>query len=304
MRSIFIHLLPVILFSHTTAYGLSVVYNFRIAQITRKPIAHPKIQRPFSLETLCFDLFQKMHAFDIKENYAGGLITFNYNFAEKYYFRTDLAVAHINQTVNSLPAVNEIEPDDILFTLGRNFTLSPKSRITASGLFGIPTHPIFTLQRVGFGSGQVGIGAQIDGLYKMSKHIDFLWGARYNYFIPQTALGIAQPSLNILDRPYKFTIGSIADVLVALQTNRPLSHGIEGGYDARWGFGIKSCPNILNLSLLNYMRNNFYLVYKYTFLTKRVAHRFLFNISYGFDVKPKLYGYNAVMVWTSWGIAF
>lgn len=297
MRVLFPQILLAILLTHTTASGLSVVYNFRIAQITRQPIGQQTDKRPYSLSPLIFDFFQKTKNFDIRENYVGGLTTFNYNFASKYYFRADLAVAHANQKTNNFQTVDITEPDDLLFTLGRNIRAAKKSKVTISGLFGIPTHPVYTLQRVGVGPGQVGIGTQLDGLYKFNKHVDLLCGGRYNYFIPRT-------SYDSLGNSYKFTIGSIADILVALQSSNPLRHGIEGGYDARWGFGPRAYPTIAKIGLLNYMRHNFYLVYKYTLLTERVAHRLLLNISYGFDAKPKLYGYNAVMIWGSWGIAF
>jgi hypothetical protein len=285
------------LLSYIPASGLSVVYNFRIAQITRKPIAEETNKRPNSASLLLFDFFQKTRCFDIRENYAGGLLTYNRNFAKKYAFRVDFSAAHVHQTVQKAPTTNITEPDDILFTIGRNLLVHEKSKVSFSVLLGIPTHSINTLQRVGFGTGQVGIGGQLDGLYKCTQKIDFLWGARCSYFIPRTAF-------DTLDTCHKFTIGSIADVLVALQTNNPLGHGFEAGYDARWGFGAHATPRIVQLDRLNYMRNNFYAVYKYTFLTERLAHRILLNISYGFDSKPKLYGFNAIMVWGSWGIAF
>jgi hypothetical protein len=299
-KNIFALILIGNLLTNVPASGLSVVYNFRIAQITRQPIGHQEKQRLSSLSLLLFNLFQKTKCFNIREDYAGGLVTFNRNFAEKYYIRTDFAVAHTNQKVNHLSTVDAIEPDDILLTVGRNFTFKQRSKITVSGLLGIPTHSVNTLQRVGFGSGLVGIGAQLDGIHKFTKKSDFLWGSRYNYFAERTAFTAAGTA-------YKFSIGSIAYLLVALQTNSTVSlkHGVEGGYSARWGFGVHATPNnIPNLGLLNYMRNNFYCVYKYTFLTERVAHRLLLNVSYGFDTKPKQYGYNAVMLWGSWGIAF
>ncbi|MFA5998586.1 MAG: hypothetical protein WC747_01030 [Candidatus Babeliales bacterium] len=283
--------------SHMPACALSIVYNFRIAQITRQPIAKQTIKRPNSLSPLIFNLFQKTHGFDIAENYAGGLITYNRDIAKHFYVRTDFAMAHVNQTVNNISKVDVTEVDDILITAGRNITINEKSKVTLSALLGIPTHSVKTLQRVGFGAGQVGVGVQFDGLYKCKKPFDFLWGTRYNYFIPRTAF-------DSLGNCYNFTIGSIADILIALQTNTSLKHGLEGGYSGRWGFGITATPHIANIERFNYIRNNVYLVYKYTFLTKHVAHRLLLNVSYGSDAKPRLYGYNAVMIWGSWGVAF
>lgn len=295
-KNIIICALLVQLFSYSRAYAISVVYNFRIAQITRQPIAHQPNTKPDSIAPLVFDFFQKMKNFDIRENYAGGLVTYNHNFIHNY-FRADFAVAHTSRTVDKVQTVDVTEPDDILFTAGHCIIHNDNAMVTLSGLLGIPTHSVYTLERVGFGSGQVGLGAQIDGLHKFTKEVDFLWGARYNYFFPRSAF-------DVNNNAYQFTIGSIADILVALQTHKPLGHGVEGGYSGRWGFGIDATPTIANLDQFNYMRNNVYLVYKYTFLGKRIAHRLLLNISYGSDAKPKLYGYNAVMVWASWGFAF
>lgn len=296
-KNIFARILMLLLITEAPISALSVVYNFRIAQITRQTIGQQTEKRPNSLGILLFDLFQKMHGFNIRENYAGGLLTYNRDIAKHCYLRTDFAVSHVHQTSNCATTVEVIEPDNILFTAGRNFTPTQKMKITLSGLLGIPTHNVNTLQRVGFGVGQVGVGVQLDGLCKITKPVDFLWGARYNYFIPRSAFdtqGIC----------HKFTVGSIGDVIVALQTSNPLSHGLEVGYSGRWGFGVSATPAIANLDLLNYMRNNVYAVYKYTFLRKHFAHRLLLNVSYGSDAKPKRYGYDAVMIWGSWGISF
>jgi hypothetical protein len=281
-------------------FTVSIVYNFRIAQITRKPIAqkdHNAPQRPNMLSALLFNFFQKSRCLDIRENYGGGLATYHRNFGQNYYLRTDVAAANAYQKIDKIKTSDFTESDDILFTAGRNFILSEKSKITPSLMLGIPTHQINSLKRIGFGTGQVGVGGQIDGIYKLNKFADFLWGARYNYFIPRTAF-------DAFEKGYTFTIGSIADVLVALQTSNPLGHGIEAGYDARWGFGAHATPTIANLDRLNHMRNNFYIVYKYTFVKERFAHRFLLNFSYGFDSKPKNIGFNAFIVWASWSIAF
>ncbi|MBI2344864.1 hypothetical protein HYV10_02200 [Candidatus Dependentiae bacterium] len=296
-KKIFILILILESVTHFSIYAVSVVYNFRIAQITRQPITKQAIYKNNAISWLLFNFFQKNKFFHIRENYTGGLLTFNRNFCEKYYFRTDFAAAHTNQTVKNTLQVNETEPDDILCTMGRNFILNQNSRVTLSALLGIPTHSVNTLKRVDFGTGQVGTGLQLDGLYKIFKKADFLCGTRYVYFIPRTAF-------DAQDNSYKFTVGSIADILVSLKTNNTLGHGLEGGYAARWGFGINALPHIPKLKDAEYMRNNFFLVYKYTFLTERVANRLLLNISYGFDSKPKDKGYYAIMIWASWGIAF
>lgn len=297
MKSNAVKILLTILLFHKTTTTISVVYNFRIAQITRQPVVEHNDKTPHTLTALLFNFFQKTRSLNIRENYSGGLVTFNYNIGHSYYLRSDFAVSHVNQTINKLHTVEATEPDDILLTAGRNFKTSNISRVTLSGLLGIPTHSVNTLQRVGFGAGQVGLGIQIDGLYKLNKKSDLLWGSRYNRFIPRTAQ-------DILENQYKFTIGNIADVLVGLQTSIAPAHGLETGYAARWGFGIKACPLVDDIERFNYRRNNFYLVYKYTLLTPRVAHRLIINIAYGYDAKPKRFGYDAVMLWGSWSINF
>lgn len=294
-KNIFTLILISEFFTHSPLSALSIVYSFRIAQITQRPIVQEAEHKPDSIAPLIFDYFQKAKNFNIRENYAGGIVTYNHNFTHNY-FRTDFAVSHVAQSVNCKKTVDVIEADDILFTAGRNIIHNEKSSVTVSGLLGIPTHSVNTLERIGFGNGQVGVGVQLDGMYKLKK-FDFLCGSRYNYFIPRTAFNANQTA-------YKFTVGSITDLLVSLETNNPLGHGCEGGYGARWGFGIDATPKIANLDRLNYMRNTFYVVYRYTFLTEKLAHRFLLSFSYGFDSKPELYGYNAYMVLGSWGVAF
>lgn len=296
-KTIFIFAVILEIFTHASVSAISIVYNFRIAQITRQPILGHKHHKYNTASWLLFNYFQKNSNFDIRDNYTGGLMSFNRDFAEYYYFKTDVAVAHIGQTIKSNKTVEVTEPDDILCTMGRNFILNKNSRITLSGLLGIPTHSVNALERIDFGFGQVGIGAQLDGLYTGVKKVDFLYGARYVHFIPRTAF---DPENNC----YKFTVGSIADLLFSAQSNNIVGHNVEGGYSARWGFGINASPAIPNLKDAEYIRNTFFLLYKYSFVTERVAHRLLLNIAYGFDSKPKDRGYQAVILWGAWGIAF
>lgn len=277
---------------------ISMVYNFRIAQITRQPIVNLENNSSNTVGTVLFDFFQKSYTGNIFENYSGGFINFNHTFSGPYYFRTDFAVSHITQTINDVKTVDEIEPDDILCTFGKTFLLHANSHVTLSGLIGIPTHSVFFLQRIVFGGGQVGIGVQIDGLQKLTQKTDFLWGARYNYFLPRAAQ-------DALHNSYKFTVGSIADLLLGLQTSMSFAHGIEVGYSGRWGFGAYAVPTIPLLSQINYMRNNIYAVYKYTFLTNKTAQRATLSLSYGRDSKPKDLGYQyAFMIWGGWGMKF
>ena len=87
-----------------------------------------------------------------------------------------------------------------------------------------------------------------------------LYGARYIYFVPRKAL-------DSLDEPHTFTIGNIGDLLLAYKNNWNKKNGIELGYTARFRFGAHISPNLDDIvKKTNYIRSNFYIVYKYRFI--------------------------------------
>lgn len=275
---------------------ISMVYNFRIAQITKQPIVE-KSHRHNKVIALLFDQYRKKYN-GIFQNFVGGLGSYIYDF-ESYYFRTDFAVSHIKQITDHVTTFSGTETDDILFTGGRNFILNDRTTMTFSGLFGIPTHRIFRLQHVDFGYSQVGLGLQWDGSYLLNDTSALLYGARYIYFVPRTAL-------DDLEEKHRFTIGNIGDLLLAYKNNWNKHHGIEFGYTARFRFGAHIYPNLDDIvKKTNYKRSNFYGVYKYKFIVDDISHRLLFYLSYGFDHTPKIYGNRYIVtLWTSWNIGF
>lgn len=281
---------------YISSSAVSIVYNFRIAQITKQPIVESVYDHNYTLVALFFDQFQKKYS-DVRQNFLGGLASFIYDF-EPYYFRTDFSSAHIKEVIDHATTYSGIKTDDILFTLGRNFKLNNKAVMTLSGLFGIPTHEIFTLQHIDFGYGQVGLGVQLDGSYILCDTHTLLYGIRYLYFVPRKAVDEAGDT-------YTFTIGNIVDVLFAYKYNW-LSHGLECGYTFRSDFGAHISPNLDDtVKKTDYIRSNFYFVYKYKFMIDEIANRLLFNISYGFDHRPKVYGNQYIVtLWASWNIHF
>lgn len=320
-RSLFIFC--VIAYARLSA--ISMVYNFRIAQITKQPIENTikkAGERKHTTVALVFDQFRKKYN-GTRQNFLGGFGSFIYDF-DAYYVRADFAISHIHEisftsskTMSSKPLeqANEIaitqstptsprttfsgtETDDVLFTAGRNFVLTNKSDITLSGLLGVPTHTIFRLQHVDFGTGQVGAGLQLDGLYALNDAGAFLYGARYIHFIPRKAS-------DSVGHKHIFTIGNIGDLLLAYKHNWD-NNGIEFGYTARSRFGAHIAPKLDEIiRKTNYVRSNFYAVYKYRFKLGEVSNRLLFNISYGFDHKPKIYGSKYIVtLWASWNISF
>lgn len=276
--------------------AISIVYNFRIAQVTKQPIVENGEERDYSIVGLLFDQFQKKYD-GVHQNFVGGLASFIYNF-KPYYFRTDFSVAHIKASLDHVTTFSGTRTDDLLFTLGRNFTLNNKAVMTFSGLFGVPTHEILTLQHADFGYGQYGLGIQLDGSYILCDTHALLYGVRYIYYGPRKAA-------DDLGNKYTFTIGNLADLLFAYKYNW-LAHGIECGYTWRSDFGADISPSLDDtVQKTEYLRSNFYFIYKYRFMIDEVANRLLFNISYGFDHKPKIYGNQYIVtLWASWNVRF
>lgn len=277
--------------------SISMVYNFRIAQLTKQPIGDNSAQsKNNTLVALLFDQYRKKRT-GITQNYAGGLGSFIYEFGP-YFARADAAVSHIHEKSSCTTTFVGTETDDILFTLGRTITLHERTSLTCSGLFGVPTHTIFRLQHADFGYNQVGAGVQLDGFFTFYKANTLIYGARYLYFVPRTAhddIGLA----------YDFSIGNVTDLLVAYKNSWD-HHGLEIGYTERARFGARISPALDDtVQKTNYVRSNFYSVYKYSFLIGDLANRLLFNMAYGFDRSPKIYGNKYILtVWGSWNISF
>lgn len=274
-----------------------MVYNFRIAEITKQPTSENNNPRNHKVVTLVFDQYRKKYN-GTQQNFLGGLGAYTFDF-KPYYIRVDGAVSYIKERVNHQTSFLGTETDDILFTAGRNFEINKKTLLTFSGLFGIPTHQIYRLKHIDFGYSQVGTGVQLDGVYKCTHSNSLLFGTRYLYFIPRHAT-------DSVHQKYVFTIGNVADILLAYKNTCNRHHAIELGYTWRARFGAHASPHFDDIvRKTNYLRNNFYAVYKYKFFTHKVSHRLLFNISYGFDQSPKVYGNKAIVTfWAAWNIGF
>lgn len=293
---------PWLLFLSVTSYiplsAISMVYNFRIAQITRQSLLDQENNRNKTVLGLLFDQFQQKHT-DSHQNFAGGLTAFMRHFGSNY-FRTDFAVSHIKDRTDGSTTFSGTQSDDLLFTIGHHFELNKQSELILSGLFGVPTHKVTTLEHASFGYGQIGAGVQLDGSYTLHHHDKnaLLYGVRYLYFVPRTARDTE-------GKHHTFSIGNITDILCAYKDwwNK---HGLELGFTQRFNFGAHCSPNFDDiLERTNYIRSNFYAVYKYKFLIRDVPNRLLFNIAYGFDEKSKKFGNKYIVtLWTSWSVNF
>ena len=280
-------------YAHLAA--VSIVYNFRIAQITKQPLEENKHKSHLAI-ILPFDQMQKKYS-GVFQNFAGGLEAFIYGL-ESFYARADFSFAYVKETYEHVTTYTGMQADDLLFTFGYNVK-QKRSRMTFSCLFGVPTHEIVALKHVPFGYSQVGLGGQLDGTINVGNGEQaFIYGGRYIYFVPRNAK-------DDLGNMYNYTIGQTVDLLAAYKKNWEV-HGIEFGYTARFFFAAAVHPHFDDeVKKLNYIRSNFYTVYKYRFFIGEHPQRLLFNISYGFDHTPKHYGNKYIVtVWGSWNISF
>lgn len=289
------YLLFLCFLTYTNLNALSIVYHFRIAQITKQPIFE-HIDTKYTLIALVFDQVLKTYQGDIQKNFAGDLDAFIYNF-KPYYFRTDFAFAYVTENIKHVPTYSSVETDDILFTVGRNFILD-NAKVTLSGLFGVPTHKNGILQHPQLAFAQFGTGIQLDGTYKFNNKNSVIWGLRSVYFIPRNAL-------DDFNRKHIFTIGTLSDILISYRHDWAY-HDLEIGFTERFQLGARIHPNLDNtIEKTNYIRSSFYIAYKYKFFINNIQNRITFEAAYSFDNTPKRYGYQYVIIgWVTWNVAF
>lgn len=278
-------------------FAISMVYNFRIAQITRQPI-DPQTPRPHSVIALPFLQWRKKYD-DIKQNFIGALGSYINRFGNAY-FRIDGAVSHIHEkSAENVTTFKGTETDDLLFTVGYEFIKQKQATMTFSVLTGIPTHRLYRLQHIDFGYSLVGLGMQLDGSTQLGATQGLLFGGRYIRFFPRCGLDTGCES-------HTFNLGNIGDILVAYRNNWDKKHGVECGYTFRARFGAHCFPpDDEIIPKTNYLRSNFYAVYKYRFLIREAANRIMFYTSYGFDHYSKIYGNKYIVTaWASWQVSF
>lgn len=281
--------------------GVSLVYNLRIAETTRRQTLEQH-DRPSILVGVLVNQYRETKN-DIHQFVAGGLATYIRTFKDAY-FRIDGAVGHIDQDKSiARTKTKRTQTDDILCSLGHGFSLSHNIRITVSGLLGIPTHNDTILEGVQFGTGHSSVGIQGDFSWFYSEHTknSFMGAVRFVHFFSRKP---ATPFQN-LNQDLKINLGNLIDILIAHQCGT-LRHKFECGYSPSFGFGANITPPLANTPLsTTFIRSNFYANYKFLFLIQNRPSVFGLGLSYGFDHKPKDIGLKKIItVWGAWGINF
>ena len=280
--------------------SITVVYNLRIAETSKRIEIVSPFQRPLLTTSTLFGTFREKYN-GTKHRCGGGLFTFMYA-PESFFLRLDAAVGRVSSDTQGVH-FSRTQTDDLLFSGGYSPSISDRIRITFSGLLGIPTHKDTSIEFVQFGYGHYGLGAQIDGsfAYSDNKNHTLRGAARFIHFFPREVTTTIAPNAEL----FKYGIGNLADLFVAFHS-RIAKHSIEVGYDGSFFFDAQICSSFDDaVKKANYIRNSFYGIYRYHFSTNRVTHMLAAALSYGFEPTPKVIGNKRLItVWASWGISF
>ncbi len=285
--------------------SISVVYNLRIAETTRRQaVKEDHHLKPTTIATTFVgqarETYDGFHQ-DSESVIATGIYT-----QEKWYVRSDFAVGHVRQKGHGL-CFSQTETDDILLYGGYSH-INKKTRFTLSGIFGIPTHNLDTqdFEGITFGTGHVGLGAQLDGSflfadYDSHRHL-IMGAARFVHFFPRNI----HLNLNNFCKKFDFNIGNLADLLVVFHSNWR-KHSLEIGYNPEFLFSASICPSLDDVAAqTNYIRSSFYASYSYGFLIhNHLPNAIIVGFSYSFDHRPKQFGLkNGYTAWVTWGVNF
>lgn len=293
--------------NYSQVLAISIVYNMRIANITRRQHAntpgnykHTAIETPFGQWRALKNGTQ--------QHDAGILNSYIYS-KPSHYIKVDTAVAHIASNI-PIPAqatclhIARTQWDDLLLTGGYGQKIGSKCRIAYSGLFGIPLHRDNILELAEFGTGHVGLGAQVDSSYALTDHETIFFALRGLYFIPRKAR-VDNPCLTPLyaQSTYKIKLGTVFDIFISHQTMWNTYNRIEYGYDATFAPTGSINPPLSNG--VTFTRHSFFGVYFRTILAFERPTGLIIGLSGGFDSKPAVLGnrYHATL-WSSWGFVF
>lgn len=280
-------------------HSISVIYNLKIAEATKRQALEKKYQRSSIGALTLLDQFGTWHN-GTKQNLGAGLGTLIYS-PTAWYIRMDFAAGHVSQK-NCKSHFSRTQTDDILFSSGYTIVLNKRSKLTFSALLGIPTHKDTIFEGIQLGTGHVGLGLQMDGafIYSANKKHSLLAAARFVHFFPRNiTITINQQML-----PFHFSLGNLADLLIAHYSSWG-GHKFEIGYDATFGFGANICPQLDIINEVVLMRNSFYTNYRYGFLAHQFPSALIAGFAYSFDHKPKIIGLkNLFTLWLTGGISF
>lgn len=288
---------------HTTIVSdtMWVVYNMRMAATTR---AEEAARYTSLASSTLFDI-ERTHYNATHTAVTGGLATYIHT-EPAWYGRIDFAVGNARGRLGSIRS-SKVQTDDILFTAGYGFNTQRSAKITVSGLVGIPTHNDEGIIIPQFGTGHLGLGAQIDGAFTFRQHPNHSLQAavRLVHFVPQSN----QITKDLVTQQFRIDIGNLADGFFAYvgTFGDRKNHIFEAGYNPQFLFQSAITPQRAPFPIsVDYVRHIFYTswVCKFNIHSER-PHAFSLLFSYAFDSKPKTTGNKHIFVTAiGWGINF
>lgn len=295
--------IAIALLAHTLTHGVSIVYNLRIAETTKRQAIQSDV--PVHEHITAGTLFASWRETynNTHQTINGGLGTFIYTPLD-FYFRIDSALGHV-RAENKKESVHDSHTqwDDILCMFGYNMTLGERIHTTVSGLWGIPTHKDHNLQYFDFGTGHAGLGFQADAGYRYSEnnHNTLYGAARLIHFFPRTATAC----IDKISHAFDFNLGNLVDLLLA-HNSRWGFNKLEIGYNATFDFAAHIDPALTSIvTKTNFIRSSFYGSYNHIFSKSKHPQALIIGLSYSRDQSPKQFGIQrGITTWITWGINF
>ncbi len=285
-------------FINSALCGVSLVYNLRISETTRRQLLTQKPEHPSIASAVLVDQFYERK--DSIRQFDTGLMAVYVYLLKSAYIKLQAAVGHVEQDISLVRLkLTRNQTDDVLLMAGYGFAPTKKTHVTISSVLGIPTHADTGFEGVEFGTGHVGVGFQADSAWFYTDSSSLMAAFRYVYFVPR--------HVNIPAVPGNFTfcLGNLVDLMFSHLTNIG-RHKIEFGYNPTFDIHAKLVPPIASLNVPNgFMRSSFYANYIFMFKAREHISALGLGFSYGFDHRPKIVGYkNIFTVWGVWGLNF
>jgi len=296
--------IAVTLFNEVTA--VSLVYNFRISEATSNQIKYRGKKEPFSLIGVVLSQWRQSR--DKSKQYVlGALGTIDYEY-KSFYFSADFGGGHVKHKKDKV-CFSRTQSDDILFGIGYGRTLNDRTRISCSGLLGVPTHKDLVFEGIQMGTGHFALGLQGDTsiVYSKNRKHSILGAARIVHFFPRQAGLKVNIAPNLCNTQFfDVKLGNLADLLVAFHSI--FSFGsLEVGYNPSFAFGTQTLVDMPGTDRDNlFIRSGIYGTYRYLFLiNKKIMTGLEVGLSYSFDHNhDPLSLKKNLTFWASWDITF
>jgi hypothetical protein len=289
------------LFSTSSALStvVTLVYNLRVAETIRTQTSSLRQTKPSIVIATPF--YQKRQSNNGISQSTGGLLgTYIYT-KEHFYARWNVAGGRTHGSLNPSTGA-QTEADDILFTVGYGSYMTSSIELAFSCHFGIPTHQDESLLLPQFGTGHVGLGAQLDCALLCGPHGAFLAAARLIHFFPRSYVPVVP---NSIASHFAFNIGNVADLLFKYQHGYE-QHQFEIGYNPTFIFDASIYPAVPGLlSQIDVITQNVFTSYRYGFSLGSLPSAIIVGVSYGFGNRPAPSEIETIVTaWFSWGINF